>query len=193
MQILWKNCSSRLDILPVLWEEVAMRGLVIAIPILIIAIISGVILWGMFFAYLEAMSTRSALKLEFMAPVKMDVDWAEGLLTVNLIGVVRNTGPRDIEAEGGEYKIYIMQGGGRYVLAEGKIPPLHIDAYSSQAIPLSARISLLQLPKTLRSLIESGSGFQIYLELSLKIAVKFAGITLWTQPVTISEIIYPTR
>jgi hypothetical protein len=161
----------------------------IAIAILIVAVFSGILLWGMFFSHIEAVSALSALKLEFMAPVKVDVDWTRGKLTIGLIGIVENTGSRDIEIEGGEYKIYIIQGGMKHTLVAGQLAHLHIKAYSSQLIPLSAELSLLELPRTLRSLIEAGSGFQIYIEILLKIPIKLGGITLWTYPITISKTI----
>jgi hypothetical protein len=46
----------------------------IAVIILVFAVFSGILLWGMFFSYIEAVSALSALKLEFMAPIKIDVD-----------------------------------------------------------------------------------------------------------------------
>jgi hypothetical protein len=83
----------------------------------------------------------------------------------------------------------------QHTLVAGELAHLHIKAYSSQLIPLSAELSpaelsLLELLGTLRSLIEAGSGFQIYIEILLKIPIKLGGITLWTYPITISKTIW---
>jgi hypothetical protein len=71
---LWEKYSSRLVILSILREEATMSRIGIAIAILVFAVFSGILLWGMFFSYIEAVSALSALKLEFMAPIKIDVD-----------------------------------------------------------------------------------------------------------------------
>jgi hypothetical protein len=73
----------------------------------------------------------------------------------------------------------------QHTLATGELAHLHIKAYSSQLIPLFAELSLLELPRTLRSLIESGSSFQIYIEILLNIPIKVGDLALWTYPITI--------
>jgi len=163
----------------------------VAIAILVVAVLSGIILWGMFFSYLEAATTLSALELEFVTPVNVDIDWTRGQFKIGLVGIIKNTRSRNIEVEGGEYKIYVKQGDMQHTLVAGELARLNIKAYSSQVIPISAELNLLELPRTLRSLIEAGSGFQIYIEILLKIPIKLAGITLWTYPLTISKTIWP--
>jgi LEA14-like dessication related protein len=159
----------------------------IVVVALTIALFTGIFSYVVIMAHLEATAALSALKLEFAAPVKLDIEWAKGKINIVLVGLIKNTGSRDIEVEGGEYKIFIRQGTNKYALVEGSFPRLYIGANSHQMVPLSAELNVFGLPKTLQSLLQTRSSFTLYVEIILKIPIKFAGIKLGTYPITITR------
>jgi LEA14-like dessication related protein len=157
---------------------------------MLVALLAGAFVYGASMAYLEAAYAASALKLELAAPVKLDVDWIKGKVTIVLAVLIKNTGSRSIEIEGGKYKLSIRQGIDSYVLAEGSFSHIHVNANSHQIVPVSVELSLSQLPKTLQSLLKARSGYNWYIEISLNMPIKFAGIKLGTYPVTITKQLY---
>jgi len=154
---------------------------------MLVALLAGAFVYGASMAYLEAAYAASALELELAAPVKLDVDWMKGKVTIVLAVLIKNTGSRSIEIEGGKYKLSISRGIDSYVIAEGSFSYIHVNANSRQIVPVSVELNLLQLPKTLQSLLKARSGYSWYIEISLNMPIKFAGIKLGTYPVTITK------
>jgi len=107
--------------------------------------------------------------------------------------VIKNKALRDIEIEGGEYKLYVGCGWEYYPIVSGKMGRLYVKGASRQIVPISAEVSLFQLPKTLQSLIMKGKGssLSIRLKLTLEVPAKLAGIKLWTYKIRLSKTIYP--
>jgi LEA14-like dessication related protein len=157
------------------------------VAMVLVVSLAGAFVYEVSMAYLEAAYAASALKLELAAPVKLDVDWLKGKITIMLAVLIKNTGSRDIEIEGGKYKLYIRQGIDSYVLAEGSFSHIYVNANSRQTVPVSVELNLLQLPKTLQSLLKASSGYSWYIEISLNMPIKFAGIKLGMYPVTITK------
>jgi LEA14-like dessication related protein len=184
---LWEAHPGRLCVLSVLREEVAMRGAGKIVVTMLVALFAGAFVYGASMAYLEAAYAASALKLELAAPVKLDVDWMKGKIAVVLAMLIKNTGSRSIDIEGGKYRLYIGHGIDSYVLAEGSFSHIYVNANSRQIVPVSVELNLLQLPKTLQSILKARSGYEWYIEVTLNMPIKFMGIKLGVYPVTITK------
>ena len=170
-----------------------MRRAIAVTAMLIIAAFSGVILWEAFVAYLEALTVPSALELELICPTGASLKLVKGKLAVDLMAVIKNQALRDIEIEGGEYKLYVGCGWEYYPIVSGKMGRLYVKGASRQIVPISAEVSLFQLPKTLQSLIMKGKGssLSIRIKLTLEVPAKLASIKLWTYKIRLSKTIYP--
>jgi LEA14-like dessication related protein len=167
-----------------------MRGAGKIVAVMLVASLAGAFVYGVNMAYLEAAYAASALKLELATPVKLDMDWMKGKITIVLAMLIKNTGSRNIEIEGGKYKLYIKQGIDSYVLAEGSFSHIYMNGNSHQIVPVSVELNLLQLPKTLQSLLKARSGYNWYIEILLNMPIKFAGIKLGVYPATITKQLY---